>query len=153
MRAIVLDPPVGRADVLSTVKDGLACAGAAPRIVAFLCSRSGEQAMEACEAELRASLIPVIVRCAGTVDLSHILEAFRCKADAVLVGGCFQGNCASLYGNVFGEQRVDQAREFLLQAGIEPDRLKFVSLAANTPDRLRNALQELKATTEDRERG
>lgn len=146
MRAIVLDPPAGRSDSVSTVTEQLSCPAGALRIVAFLCSRSGGQALEACAGSLPESVVPVVIRCAGALDLSHILHAFRQGADAVLVGGCFRGNCASLYGNVLGEQRVSQAREFLQEAGIEPQRLKFVSLAANNPAALVAALRELDAT-------
>lgn len=145
MRAIELDPPTGRSDILSTVTEKLSCPAGALRIVAFLCSRSGGQALEACAGSLPESVLPIVVRCAGALDLSHILHAFRQGADAVLVGGCFLGNCASLYGNVLGQQRVSQAREFLQEVGIEPRRLKFVSLAANNPAVLMTSLRELDA--------
>lgn len=137
-------------DIIETIRDGVACMNTSPTIVAFLCSRSGAQAQEAWGRALSPAFLTIVVRCAGTVDLSHILAAFRHGADAVLVGGCFRGNCASVYGNVLGEQRVEHAREYLTQAGIDPSLVKFVSLAGNTPLRLLESLDELRAACRSR---
>lgn len=143
MAAISLAPPLGQPDIESRIRDGLASATGSRKIVAFVCSRSAEQALDAVAPGVLENLIPVVVRCAGTIGIPHVLAAFRQGADAVIAAGCYQGNCASGYGTVLAEQRVSQVQEILGETGIDPDLVRFVPAAGNTPGALARVVRAM----------
>ncbi|MHB8066949.1 MAG: hydrogenase iron-sulfur subunit [Desulfobaccales bacterium] len=120
-----------------------------PRIVAFMCRNSGWEAYQTAvkfqAASLPPGFTPVKLPCAGKVDPDYLLQAFNAGADGVLVLGCPRDNCKSTHGNVCAEWAVEQAQELLAEAGIEPQRLLFHSLAANAPGDFINAVDHLLA--------
>ena len=133
MEAITLAPPAGQAEFGDKIVTGLSTTANASKMVAFLCSRSAARAMAAAGPKIGKDLIPIIVPCAGTIDPSHILAAFQQGADGVLVAGCHTGNCASIYGTVLAGERTSLTGLILEEAGIDPSRLVFTTLASNTP--------------------
>jgi quinone-modifying oxidoreductase subunit QmoB len=143
MKAITLAPGPGQTAIDSRVQQGLTRTTSSKKILGFLCSRSAGQALHASKMEILENLVPIVVPCAGSLDVSHILHAFQEGADAVIVAGCFKGNCASGYGTVLAEERSRMAREILDTVGIEPSLLQFVSTAGNTPGVLARAVSEL----------
>lgn len=120
-----------------------------PRIVAFMCRNSAWEAYETAvqfqAAALPPGFTPIKIPCAGKVDPDYLLQAFNAGADGVLVLGCPRDNCKSTHGNVCAEWAVEQAQELLAEAGIEPGRLLFHSLAANAPGDFINAVDHLLA--------
>ncbi len=144
MEAIKLPPGPGNADLGGRIRAGLAAAEGPRKIVGFLCARSAAQTLTTIRAELLHDLVPVVVPCAGTVDRAHVLLALQAGADGVMVAGCFSGNCASIYGTVLAAERSLQACTMLREAGLSPDVVKFVPLAANTPAVLVTALNDLR---------
>lgn len=153
MNAITLAPPENQQDVADRITQGLRRAEPAMTIVALLCSRSAAQAMNAAGPGVSSNLVPVLVPCAGTVDETHILNAFRAGAAAVLVAGCHTGNCASVYGTVLAAERSEAARKALTEAGFDPERLAYVTVAANTPGDFARAVLRLEAGLGLREPG
>jgi quinone-modifying oxidoreductase, subunit QmoB len=143
MRAISPAPPLAEQGLPGSIRRELSSAAGSSKIVAFLCSRSAAPAMAAAAAQLGENLVPFVVPCAGAIDQAHVLEAFQAGADAVLVAGCFSGNCASVYGTVLARERVAQIRSMIEESGFPPDRLRFVPVASNTPDRLIAAIREV----------
>ena len=81
--------------------------------------------------------------CAGKIDIDYILKAFTYGADGVLVLACHQDNCKSQEGNLHAQWRVERAREMLAEAGVDPRRLVFKTLAANTPQDFLAAVSSL----------
>lgn len=109
--------------------------GLSPRIVAFLCRNSAWEAYQSV-VRLKAGILPpgfaaIKLPCAGKVDPEYLLQAFAVGADAVLVLGCPRDNCKSGHGNHCAEKSVTQVQAMLAEAGIDPVRLAFQSLAAN----------------------
>jgi quinone-modifying oxidoreductase, subunit QmoB len=102
------------------------------RIVAFVCEKSGAQALRRCDDDVRLRLVPVVVPCAGSVDLIHLLKAFEFGARGVLIAACHEGACASVYGSNLAKERRAAAGDALEQAGIDPARLLFITLAGNS---------------------
>jgi len=143
MDAIRLAPPQGEAEITEKIVQGLAQSDRPQKIMAFLCSKSAAQAMESVAAGIRENLTPIIVPCAGTIDPTHILDAFQSRADGVLVAGCHTGNCASIYGTVLAAGRVSRTALLLQEAGIDPNRLTFTTLASNTPGDFSRAVSAL----------
>ncbi len=137
------------------------CAG---KIALFLCSRSAAQAYKAVEFIYQDDVAVFEVNCAGSLETKRILGAFRNGATAVLIGGCFKGNCASVYGNILCSGRVDSVKTFasLLYSGSASsespgstdmdskvgasvaERIRFVHTASNTPEILAKAISELR---------
>ncbi|MGO9116751.1 MAG: hydrogenase iron-sulfur subunit [Desulfomonilaceae bacterium] len=147
MEAIKLAPPEGETEFGDKIVSGLSSATSTSKIVAFLCSRSAARAMVAAGPRIGKDLIPVTVPCAGTIDPCHILAAFQQRADGVLVAGCHTGNCASIYGTVLAGERTSRAGLILEEAGINPSRLMFTTLASNTPGDFVRAVQQLEQNT------
>jgi quinone-modifying oxidoreductase subunit QmoB len=148
MAAIQLEPPPGSKHIPLMISDGIARSGNTASIVAFLCSKSADLALAAAWSSVPNNVIPVAVPCAGTINVEHILSAFREGAAGVLAAGCFKGNCASIYGTVLAEQRTAQAALLLKEAGIAPAKVLFAQMAANTPWALKKAIQDLEQAIE-----
>ncbi|MGQ9920082.1 MAG: hydrogenase iron-sulfur subunit, partial [Desulfobacca sp.] len=108
-----------------------------PRVVAFLCRNSAweayENAVKLHDAALPLGLTPIKVPCAGKVDPNYLLQAFNAGAAGVMVMGCPKDNCKSQHGNLCAQWAVEQVQGMLAEAGIEPERLLYQSLAANAP--------------------
>lgn len=109
--------------------------GLSPRLVAFLCRNSAWEAFQSV-VRLKAGVLPpgftaIKLPCAGKVDPEYLLQAFAAGAAGVLVLGCPTDNCKSSHGNRCAEKAVGQVQAMLAEAGIDPVRLSFRSLAAN----------------------
>jgi len=141
--AISLAPPDGDTSPAVKITNGVSAGREPNKIVAFLCSRSAAQALESAAATVRENLAPVVVPCAGTIDIAHILAAFREGAAGILAAGCHTGNCASIYGTVLAAERAARARAVLEEIGIDPGRVLFTTLAGNTPGDLARTVREL----------
>jgi coenzyme F420-reducing hydrogenase delta subunit/NAD-dependent dihydropyrimidine dehydrogenase PreA subunit len=148
MRAISLDgiDPGKRGQGVS----GVPLKGSEPSkeagIVGFLCEHSAANAFEELPINLRTLVHPVAVPCAGSLTESDILAAFLGGADAVIVAGCFQGNCRSIYGTTIGSHRVSSIQAALENIGIPSNRLVFVPSASNASENIRIAVSNLANT-------
>jgi coenzyme F420-reducing hydrogenase delta subunit/glycine cleavage system H lipoate-binding protein/NAD-dependent dihydropyrimidine dehydrogenase PreA subunit/formylmethanofuran dehydrogenase subunit D len=120
-----------------------------PRIVAFMCRNSAWEAYQTAvkfqAASLPLGFTPIKVPCAGKVDPDYLLRAFNAGAEGVLVLSCPQDNCKSSHGNLCAERDVEQVQGLLAEAGVDPNRLLFHSLAANAPGDFINAVDHLMA--------
>ncbi len=67
--------------------------------------------------------VPII--CSGKVDSSHILNAFKCGADGVLILGCLGGDCHFQDGNYEARKRVYLLHKVLESYGIDRERLRI----------------------------
>ena len=145
MEAIRLAPAAGEQDMVARIEAGLAAPNCGTKIVAFLCSNSAARAMDSAGNKIGQKVTRITVPCAGTIDLSHIVTAFRKGAEGVLVAGCHTGNCASVYGTVLAAARTSHAGLMLEESGIDPGRLLYTTLASNTPGDFVRAVLELES--------
>jgi coenzyme F420-reducing hydrogenase delta subunit/ferredoxin len=111
----------------------------------IVCAKSGLQAAAKIKAGILSDVEIIALQCAGNVSAASLLEYFRDGARGVIVAGCFKGNCASIYGSTLAERRVGYAAEILNQAGFDPERLEFTSVAGNTPETVVEAIMKLKS--------
>jgi F420-non-reducing hydrogenase iron-sulfur subunit len=78
----------------------------------------------------------VRLMCSGRLDPAFVLRAFADGADAVLVTGCWPGECHYLEQNIKAMRRFELLRRVLTALGIEPARFQLVWASAAEGQRL-----------------
>jgi F420-non-reducing hydrogenase iron-sulfur subunit len=68
--------------------------------------------------------------CTGKIEVNYILTAFERGIDGVIVAGCLEGGCHFLEGNLRARKRVERAKKFLEEIGIEPERVEMFNLSS-----------------------
>jgi F420-non-reducing hydrogenase iron-sulfur subunit len=105
-----------------------------PSIIAFCCNWCAYAGADLAGVNRRqyAPEVRILrVMCSGRISPGMILKTFTSGADGVMVLGCHPGDCHYQVGNVFAEKRVQQVRELLDLAGVDPSRLllRWISAA------------------------
>jgi F420-non-reducing hydrogenase iron-sulfur subunit len=81
--------------------------------------------------------------CTGRVDLSFILRAFVKRADGVIIGGCWPGECHYVTeGNYDALGNVLLARKLLAHIGVRPERLRLEWIAASEGTRFAEVMSD-----------
>jgi F420-non-reducing hydrogenase iron-sulfur subunit len=104
-----------------------------PKIVAFCCLYCAYAAADlAGSGRLQYPPNIRIIRtpCTGRLEIDFFMKAFEVGADGVLVAGCEEGSCHFQDGNYLAKRRVNTTRQLLLEAGLDPDRLRMVNVSA-----------------------
>lgn len=81
--------------------------------------------------------------CTGKVEVNHILAAFERGVDGVMVAGCLEGGCHFLEGNLRARKRVERARQFLGEIGLEPERVEIFNLSSAEGGRFAEIVAEM----------
>ncbi len=105
-----------------------------PNIIAFCCNwcaYAGADLAGVTRRQYAPEVRLLRVMCSGRVSPGMILKAFTSGADGVMVLGCHPGDCHYRVGNVFAEKRVEQVRELLELAGVDPSRLLLRWISAS----------------------
>jgi coenzyme F420-reducing hydrogenase delta subunit len=103
-----------------------------PKVLCILCDGCGYPAADAAgtgDYLYPASVLPLRVACGGRVDTQHVLEAFHCDFDGVLVTVCREGHCHNIVGNVDMCRRVNLFRAVLRSRELNPERLRILEIA------------------------
>ncbi len=114
-------------------------------IIAFACRQSAVPAADAAGQmglTLPADVLLVDVPCAGLVGDQIVLDTMAQGARGVLVLGCHHDNCRSLWGSDLSRKRIDKVCGALQSVGVEGERVRFHTMAANEPHRLAHLLAE-----------
>jgi coenzyme F420-reducing hydrogenase delta subunit len=129
-----------------SLRESLAALRAPRRIVAFGCERG---------ADVRALAAPDVaalpLMCIGALPPSFVEYALRDGADAVIVAGCRENGCEFRLGQRWTAQRLAGAREPHLRGSVPRERLAAVWADAGEEDRLRGALEKLRAALAQQE--
>lgn len=81
--------------------------------------------------------------CTGRVDMAFILRAFQGRADGVIIGGCWPGECHYVTeGNYDALGNVLLGKALLRQLGLRPDRLRIAWIAASEGTRFAEIMTE-----------
>lgn len=105
-----------------------------PKIVALVCNWCTYTAADLAGTSRLAypsDIRLVRLMCTGMIDSKYILKAFLEGADGVFIGGCHEGDCHYIDGNLKAVKRIDGTREILKQFGFDPERLKRVWIGAS----------------------
>ncbi len=104
------------------------------RIIIIGCQRSAGAAWEAIQSskfEVQNKVEFISLPCAGKLDPAHILKALSLGAEGVMILACPEENCRSVYGNSYARDRIQEAREYLDEAGVNPERIRFENISSN----------------------
>ena len=110
-----------------------------PLIIGFTCNWCSYRAADlAGTARIKYPPNVRLVRlmCAGRLDPTFVLKAFAGGADAVMVTGCWPGDCHYREQNFKGLRRFLLLRRVTTALGIEPARLQLVWASAAEGERL-----------------
>ena len=114
-----------------------------PRIVLFGCRRSAVAARAAApESKIETDVVFVPLPCAGRIEDDLVLTAFVMGADGVLVAACHEGNCRTVRGSGEARRRSGHTADLLAEAGLDPKRLRFTTLAPNMGSEFTAAVEE-----------
>ena len=105
-----------------------------PKIVSFLCnwcSYTGADLAGTSRMKYASNIRVVRVMCSGRVDPTFVLKSFREGADGVLICGCHPGDCHYHEGNYKCLRRYHFLKKYIVQMGINPDRLKLAWISAS----------------------
>lgn len=104
-----------------------------PTILAFCCHYCAYAAADlagSMRLQYPANVRVIRLPCTGKVEVDFIMRAFERGVDAVMVAGCLEGGCHFLEGNLRARRRVERAKQFLKEIGIEPERLEMFNLSS-----------------------
>jgi coenzyme F420-reducing hydrogenase delta subunit len=119
--------------------------GDAPKALAFFCNwcaYAGADLAGVSRFQYPPTVKIIRVMCTGRIDERHILQAFLLGADGVLIGGCHPGDCHYTSGNLKAEERINRVRQWLMQAGLEPERLRLEWVSAGEGRKLSEVLKD-----------
>ena len=116
-----------------------------PRITAFLCkwcSYAGADLAGTSRMEYPPNSVTLRVMCSSRVDAEHVLHAFRCCADGVVICGCFPGECHYQTGNYRTIARASLLKRTLPTLGIENQRFRVEWVCASCARKYVDVLSE-----------
>ncbi len=120
-----------------------------PIIVAFCCHYCAYAAADlAGSGRLQYPPNIRIVRspCTGRLEIDFIMKAFEAGVDGVLVAGCEEGSCHFKEGNFLAKRRVGTTRQLLLEAGLDPERLRMVNVSAASSQKFAEDVRDMVET-------
>jgi F420-non-reducing hydrogenase iron-sulfur subunit len=120
-----------------------------PTIVAFLCNwcaYTGADLAGTSRMRYAPNIRIIRVMCSGRIDPTFVLTAFRQGADGVLICGCHPGDCHYQTGNYKCLRRFKLIEKFIIQMGIEPERLKLEWISASEGKQFAKLVNEMTKT-------
>src|SRR4030065_802768 len=85
----------------------------------------------------------VKVPCTGRVDVLLILRAFESGVDGVYLGGCLEGECHFLRGNLRARRRVEYVKGLLEEVGLGGNRVEMFNMSASQGQRFAEGAREM----------
>ncbi len=119
---------------------------AEPLILAFCCHYCAYAAADlagAMRLQYPGNVRVLRLPCTGKIEVSYILAAFERGVDGVIVAGCLEGGCHFLEGNLRARRRVERAKQFLEEIGLEPDRVEMFNLSSADGPRFAEIVTEM----------
>ena len=120
-----------------------------PTIVAFLCNwcaYTGADLAGTSRLHYAPNVRIIRIMCSGRIEPTFILKAFKEGADGVLVCGCHPGDCHYQEGNYKCLRRFKLLEKFVVQMGIEKERLKLEWISASEGKQFAELVNEMTKT-------
>jgi F420-non-reducing hydrogenase iron-sulfur subunit len=117
-----------------------------PTIVAFLCnwcSYTGADLAGTSRMKYSPNVRSIRVMCSGRVEPTFVLKAFKSGADGVLICGCHPGDCHYHEGNYKCLRRFHLVKKYILQMGIEKERLRLEWVSASEGKQFAELIDEM----------
>jgi len=105
-----------------------------PTIVAFLCNwcaYTGADLAGTSRLHYAPNIRVIRIMCSGRIEPTFVLKAFQQGADGVLICGCHPGDCHYQEGNYKCLRRFKLLHKYVVQMGIEKDRLHLEWISAS----------------------
>jgi len=94
-----------------------------PHALAFICNWCWNGNIDKLGEHSSVHVVPV--KCTGSVDQLHVLQAFSNGADGVLLIGCHASDCHYGSGVSITEKRIEEIKKWLEVVRIGPERLQI----------------------------
>jgi len=120
-----------------------------PTIVAFLCnwcSYTGADLAGTSRMKYSPNVRSIRVMCSGRVEPTFVLKAFKSGADGVLICGCHPGDCHYHEGNYKCLRRFHLLKKYIMQMGIEKERLRLEWVSASEGKQFAELINEMTET-------
>jgi coenzyme F420-reducing hydrogenase delta subunit len=117
-----------------------------PLILAFCCHYCAYAAADlagSMRLQYSGSVRVLRLPCTGKIEVNHILAAFERGVDGVIVAGCLEGGCHFQEGNLRARKRVERAKQFLRETGLEPERVEMYNLSSAEGARFAEIITEM----------
>ena len=105
-----------------------------PTIIAFVCNWCTYTAADLAGTS-RLTYPPNVrlirMMCTGMVDPKYVIKALMEGADAVLISGCWPGDCHYINGNLKARRRVKLLKEILPRFGFDERRVRLTWIGAS----------------------
>lgn len=116
-----------------------------PVILGFLCKNDAYRAADdagAKGAHYPPNLLSVMVPCSGAVNNVIVSEAISKGVDGVLIAGCPDSQCHYVQGSALAKTRLGDISNKLKEMYIEPERVRFMSISRDEPEKFAEAVKE-----------
>jgi coenzyme F420-reducing hydrogenase delta subunit len=92
---------------------------------------------------MRDDVVLESVPCGGRIDPRYLLKAFEGGASGVCVITCPLGDCKLMEGNIRAIHRVELARGYLTEAGIDPNAVEIIVPSERSEKAMRTAVDKI----------
>ncbi|MFX1363784.1 MAG: hydrogenase iron-sulfur subunit [Promethearchaeota archaeon] len=118
-----------------------------PLIVAFLCnwcSYVGADLAGTSKIIYPTNIRTIHVMCTAMLNPSIVFESFFYGADGVLIAGCHPQDCHYETGFMKAKRRYDTIKEMIVEANININRLRIISISAGEGNKFAKEIKEFK---------
>jgi heterodisulfide reductase subunit A-like polyferredoxin/coenzyme F420-reducing hydrogenase delta subunit len=116
-----------------------------PVILGFLCKNDAYRAGDDAGTKgipYPPNLLSIMVPCSGSVNGTIISEAISKGVDGVLIAGCPDSQCHYLQGSTLAKTRLTDISNKLKEMYLEPERVRFISISRDEPEKFSRAVTE-----------
>ncbi|MFW9970037.1 MAG: hydrogenase iron-sulfur subunit [Candidatus Odinarchaeota archaeon] len=140
-------PGFTKNQISSQIKSILSKKSEFPLIIAFLCNWCSYIGADL--AGVSKLLYPTNVRiihvmCTAMLNPSLVFESLFYGADGVLIAGCHEQDCHYQEGFIKAKTRYESIRDMLVEAGINENRVRIVSISAGEGEKYAKVIKDFK---------
>ena len=140
-------PGFTKAQISTQIQSILKQKSESPLIIAFLCnwcSYLGADLTGISKLTYPTNVRTIHVMCTAMLNPSFVFESFFYGIDGVLIAGCYPQDCHYQEGFNKATIRYESIKEMLIEAGINENRVKIVSIAAGEGEKFARVITEFK---------